>query len=217
MRNFVTSVVFFSKTDGSGGSGVTRAVTFARLVGMWEHDHPLITLWLCVMSNTLLTWAPRLNAFGPAELEWFFSCRQDLFTHVDQLCCFDLDDSATKVTMTRAIDHTRRMFVTLQVWWVFFLKIRSHVGQCIILTDAGWKGSAWVGGGNRLQILHWICTIIYCCCVVGKKHEAASCNVSTGYKQKGLCSKIRRKGDVWIYLNRVTYERNIAWHCTGDA
>jgi hypothetical protein len=34
MRNFVTSVVFFSKTDGSGGSGVTRAVTFARLVGM---------------------------------------------------------------------------------------------------------------------------------------------------------------------------------------
>ncbi len=120
MRNFVTSVVFFSKTDGSGGSGVTRAVTFARLVGMWEHAHSLITLWLCVMSNTLLTWAPRLNAFGPAELEWFFSCRQDLFSHVDQLCCFDLDDSATKVTLTRAIDHARRMFVTLQVWWVFF-------------------------------------------------------------------------------------------------
>jgi hypothetical protein len=56
----------------------------------------------------------RFNGFGAAELEWYFSCRQDLFTHVDHLCCFDLDDSATKVTITRALDHLRRMFVILQ-------------------------------------------------------------------------------------------------------
>ena len=59
--------------------------------------------------------ASRFNGYGAAELDWFFSCRQDLFSHVDQLCCFDLDDSATKVTITRALDHTRRMFVILQV------------------------------------------------------------------------------------------------------
>ena len=57
----------------------------------------------------------RFRSFGVQELEYYFSCRQDLFSHVDQLCCFDLDDSATKVTMSRALDHARRMFMVLQV------------------------------------------------------------------------------------------------------
>jgi hypothetical protein len=34
LRNFVTSVIFFTQTDGGGGGGVSRCVTFARLVGM---------------------------------------------------------------------------------------------------------------------------------------------------------------------------------------
>jgi hypothetical protein len=34
LRNFVTSVIFFLKSDGSGGPGIIRTVTFARLVGM---------------------------------------------------------------------------------------------------------------------------------------------------------------------------------------
>jgi hypothetical protein len=68
-----------------------------------------------LMERTCFYSFSRFKAYGAAELDWFFSCRQDLFTHVDQLCCFDLDDSATKVTTTRALDHIRRMFVTLQV------------------------------------------------------------------------------------------------------
>jgi hypothetical protein len=34
LRNFVTSVIMYSKTDGNRGPGIIRTVTFARLVGM---------------------------------------------------------------------------------------------------------------------------------------------------------------------------------------
>lgn len=42
LRNFVTSVIWFSKTDGNGGPGITRTVTFARLVGMYVRAYKFI-------------------------------------------------------------------------------------------------------------------------------------------------------------------------------
>ncbi len=42
LRNFVTSVIWFSKTDGNGGPGIIRTVTFARLVGMYVRAYNFI-------------------------------------------------------------------------------------------------------------------------------------------------------------------------------
>jgi hypothetical protein len=51
LRNFVTSVIFFAKTDGSGGPGIIRTVTFARLVGMCVHWPSVILVPQLQVSN----------------------------------------------------------------------------------------------------------------------------------------------------------------------